>query len=146
MRKYDIYLLEKEVAYHYFGREQILYHFFVEAANPVPYLVETIEKQLHYITRSIPFFVFDYHLKQIDSNRKGYKIKKERHKLTVYSENSKAVLSNNGRQLTLVSTGKFDSETLIFEHLRNIDKTFLAIDIEGNSIGWLSPIKQAHYI
>ncbi|MGP4079745.1 sporulation inhibitor of replication protein SirA [Pseudalkalibacillus sp. R45] len=146
MRNYDIYLIEKEVAFHYFGREQVLYHFFVEASRPVPSLVEIIDRQYKYITRSIPFHVFDYHMNKIDSMQKGFKMKKEKQQLTIYSTGSRAVVTNKGRKLSLISTGSFEAETLVFEHLRRIESSFLAVDLEGNSIGWLSPIKQAHYI
>ncbi|WP_408011539.1 sporulation inhibitor of replication protein SirA [Pseudalkalibacillus sp. A8] len=146
MRNYDIYLIENEVASHYFGREQVLYHFFVEASHPVPSLVNIIERQYKYITRSIPYHVFDYHINKIDSMRKGFKIKKEDQQMTIYSTGSRAVVTNRGRKLKLISTGSFEAETLVFEHLRKIENSFLAVDLEGNSIGWLSPIKQAYYI
>ncbi len=146
MRKYEIFLLEDEVAYYYFGREQVLYQFFVEAVNPVPRLINTIERQLAYITKTIPNFVFDYELKMVDSMSKGFNLTKDVQKLVIYSNGSKAVLKKLDHQLTLISTGNFDAETLMFEHLRKVDKTFVAVDIEGNSIGWLSPVKQAHFI
>ncbi|WLD95254.1 sporulation inhibitor of replication protein SirA [Alkalihalobacillus sp. AL-G] len=146
MRNYDLYLIEEEVAYHYFGREQILYHFFVEATHPIPHLKETIERQLLYITKSIPFYVFDYQVKQIDALRKGYKMQKSRQEIILFSKTSKAVLRNNGRKLTLIAEGNYEAETLMFEHLRKLEASFLAINFEGKSIGWLSPLKQAHYI
>ncbi|MCF6137213.1 sporulation inhibitor of replication protein SirA [Alkalihalobacillus berkeleyi] len=138
--------MEKEVAYHYYGREQVLYHFFVEAVQPVPALIHTIDKQLHYITQVIPKVVFEFELKKIDSYRMRYNLKKESRKLMLSSEHSMVILEKKERKLTLISTGNFEAETLLFEHLRNVENTFIAINIEGNSIGWLSPIKQAHYI
>lgn len=146
MRKYEIFLLEDEVAYYYFGREQVLYQFFVEAVNPVPSLRDIIERQIAYITKAIPSFVFNYELKKVDSTSKGFNLKKDEQILIIYSDVSKAVLRKLDHQLTLISTGNFDAETLMFEHLRKVDKTFVAVDIEGNSIGWLSPVKQAHFI
>ncbi|WP_257350511.1 sporulation inhibitor of replication protein SirA [Pseudalkalibacillus decolorationis] len=146
MRKHDIYLIEKEVAFHYFGREQVLYHFFVEASDPAPHLKETIKKQLLYITKTIPFYVFDYHVKKIDALQKGYRLQRARQELTLYSKTSKAMLQNNGRNLSLISEGSYEAEILLFEHLRKVESSFLAINFEEEGVGWLSPVKQAHYI
>ncbi len=54
MRTYQLYLIEDEFASHYFGREHLFYRLFRQQEQAQGELKGIIEKQIQFITKSIP--------------------------------------------------------------------------------------------
>lgn len=54
MRHYELYLLEEQVARHYFGRETKLFQLFLEHADASLSQRLIIDKQIEYISKPLP--------------------------------------------------------------------------------------------
>lgn len=143
VRRYVIYLMEQDVAKNYFGKEEMLYQLFLEAENIVSPYHSIIKKQIRYITKEIP--LTDLHETLITELRhevKSYEAEKS-YEIHLAEYDSKAVLVLNRHHLSLYSYGAKEAETVIFEILRKIESSFLALDFKNSNYGWLNPIKKA---
>ncbi|MBU8907394.1 sporulation inhibitor of replication protein SirA [Desertibacillus haloalkaliphilus] len=146
MRRYEIYLMEEEVARHYFGQESKLFHLFLEKERASDTTRSIIEKQVNYITRPIPALQLQQLLKQSLKHRIDYYSYKDTHCLSLQPSLSIAEVNLFETKITLEAEGNFDAETIFFEVLRKFDPYFMAIDVKNFRYGWLNPIKQVKLI
>ncbi|WP_449540107.1 sporulation inhibitor of replication protein SirA [Ferdinandcohnia sp. Marseille-Q9671] len=147
MREYYIYLIEEEFATHYFGRESLIYHLFLEYNHSNQEKKEVLYKQIEFITRAIPTFRIQ---KKIESSLAHYSVYKQYHTnihtLEWNEFNSYAKLTITSEYIHLQSTGSYEAETAFFEILRKYDRCFLAMDFKSNKYGWLNPIKERKFV
>ncbi len=146
MRRYVIYLMEQDVAKNYFGKEEMLYQLFFEAENIVSPYHSIIKKQIHYVTKELP--LTDLHqtlLAELGHEVQSYEAKKS-YEIHLEEYGSKAVLVLNRNYLSLYSYGATEAETVIFEILRKVESSFLALDFKNSNYGWLNPIKKAELV
>lgn len=139
MRDYKIFLIEDEFADHYYGRETMIYHLFLEHKKTNNEKKKILTKQIDFITKPIPSIrihqVIEMNMKSI----KGYKKINNVHILDC--PNSTGRLSIHERFIHLESEGNFEAESLFFEILRKSERFFLAMDFHSDRFGWLTPIK-----
>ncbi len=142
MRRYVIYLLDREVAKNYIGKEKMLYQLFYEAENKISPYQSVVKKQIDYITREIPLNqLHQAFLSELKHVLKSYEPEKS-YEIQMDERMSRAVLIANRKHLSIYAYGSFDSEASFFETLRKMDSTFLAIDFKNYHYGWLNPLKR----
>ncbi|WP_088105198.1 sporulation inhibitor of replication protein SirA [Halalkalibacter urbisdiaboli] len=142
MRHYDLYLLEEEIARHYFGQESKLFHLFLERSKATIEQRLIIDKQVAYISKPLPSLLLQQKLKHALKFVANYQMKKQTHYVELHHPESCAELIIYENKLSLTSEGSLEAETLFFEVLRKIDPCFFAVNLEGYRFGWLNPIKQ----
>ncbi|MBD8068205.1 sporulation inhibitor of replication protein SirA [Bacillus sp. PS06] len=147
MRNYQIYLLEEEFASHYFGRESILYHLFLdhELSNHQD-KKQILKKQIDFVTRPIPNLKINQLIESSLKKFKSYTQTADGHSLQFQLPESDARMTISDRHITLVSNGNIEAETIFFELLRKYNPCFLAMDFEQNRYGWLNPIKERKFV
>lgn len=144
MRQYDIYLIEDEIARHYFGSEWKLYDLFLESKQVEEgKLRHVIQKQIRYVIRPIPLQKVAGRLMSKYRRLPGYKADRHRHMMSVPGDGSFARLELRPQKLSLASSGEYDAEASFFEALRQIEDHFLAVDYGRDRFGWLKPVKKA---
>ncbi|MGJ9381571.1 MULTISPECIES: sporulation inhibitor of replication protein SirA [Salipaludibacillus] len=141
MRRYDIILVNEEVAYMYNGMEKKLFHLFVENYYAKGILKTITDLQINYIKN-------DYHIDELDTflfealgKEDDYHYSFEKHilQLDKYKSYARLILSKN--KIILYADGSLDAETMFFEVLRNFRPYFLAISVQSKRYGWLKPIR-----
>lgn len=146
MREYHIYLIEEEFATHYFGRESLIYHLFLESNQTKHERKEILHKQIEFITRAIPHLRIQQKIEASLSHYSYYKHQGHIHTLEWNEFNSYAKLTIQTDYIQLQSTGSYEAETAFFEILRKYDRCFLAMDFSANKYGWLNPIKERKFV
>jgi len=149
MRRYDLYIIDDEVARDFFGKESKLNRLF-QAAFYEKQSEERLqlERQVNYITKTIPMFRIKTLLERALKEVSDYKLDSKDWELTLRSEDSRRVmcLQLDQKKCVLWSSGDLLTETLIFDKLREIDPYFLAVDRSNERCGWLRPIKTLRMI
>ncbi|MDV2685533.1 sporulation inhibitor of replication protein SirA [Alkalihalophilus lindianensis] len=146
MRHYQLYLLEEDVAQHYFGQESKLFHLFLERTMATPEQKAILEMQIDYISKPMPGLLLQQKILSAFSHLSTYTVYKHIHVLDLTHQESCAELLIQKQHLTLTSTGEIEAETMFFEVLRKIDPCFFAVNTEAHRFGWLSPIKQVKFV
>ncbi|WP_099355289.1 sporulation inhibitor of replication protein SirA [Fredinandcohnia onubensis] len=146
MREYHIYLIEEEFATHYFGRESLIYHLFLEHNQSNHERKEILNKQIDFITRAIPSLRIHQKIEGSLAHYSYYRRQSHMHTLEWNEFNSFAKLTIHNDSIHLESTGSFEAETAFFEILRKYDRCFLAMDFNANKYGWLNPIKERKFV
>ncbi|WP_416150741.1 sporulation inhibitor of replication protein SirA [Salipaludibacillus sp. HK11] len=144
MRKYEIVLMDEEVAYMYSGMEKKLYQLFHEHRHSKGLLKTITGHQIRYITKDYGQTNLDKYIYESFFHCKDYSYSENTHILTGMRDRSFAQLSLAPGKMTLISQGKIDAETSFFEVLRNYQSFFLAINYEKEKYGWLKPIPVMH--
>jgi hypothetical protein len=147
VRHYYIYLIEEEFASHYFGRESKIYHLFQDFhwTTVRSNHVDTLEKQINYITKPIPKLFIDQLLSSHLANRMDYQKVHNIHKVELKKNIGNATMIIKDRYIELSSNGSYEAETIFFEVLRKFDPCFLAMDLQDERYGWLNPIKERNF-
>lgn len=145
MRDYLIYLIEDEFAEYFYGRERKIVELFKAEKQSRGELLETIRKQINYITKPLPYL--DLH-KQLSYSveKREFFIKGKTYIKQSAHKRSRAELTIEDRVIHLQATGNYDSESFFFETLRKLDGRFLAMDLHRNHYGWVKPIKERKYV
>ncbi|WP_051348427.1 sporulation inhibitor of replication protein SirA [Peribacillus kribbensis] len=145
MRIYDLYLIEDDVARHYFGRERMLYNLFLDYSQSSGELREILQKQIQFITKPFNLLrlqrVLDQHIrnhKEFSGGKRVYSIEKN-------DGQSSAILAANDHEIKIESRGTLEAETEFFECLRKMESSFLALDLSNRRYGWLKPIKERKF-
>jgi hypothetical protein len=146
MRHYQLFLLEEDVAQHYFGQESKLFHLFLERTMASSEQKQIIDLQIEYISKPMPGLLLQQKMMAAFSNLSSYKVNKHIHVLDLAQPESCAELLIHKEHLSLTSTGEIEAETMFFEVLRKIDPCFFAINFETHRFGWLNPIKQVKFV
>ncbi|RXI97914.1 sporulation inhibitor of replication protein SirA [Anaerobacillus alkaliphilus] len=146
MRHYYIYLLKPEIASNYFGKEWLIYQLFVEGETAKKDLRTIAQKQINYISGTIPTLQIKKNLDKALRIRNDFYVLKEHYYIDIKALESKAVLKDHGNMLTISASGSYQAETVFFEVLRQINPAFFAMDFENRNYGWLNPVKQVNYI
>ncbi len=146
MRKYDIYLINEEVAQHYFGQESKLFHLFLDETRALDEKKDIIKKQIEYISKPIPVVELQHQFLQAFKHRTDYFFFNQAHRIQISEPNSKAQLVIFSNYIHIVSDGSFEAETMFFEVMRKISPSFFALDVSTYRYGWLNPIKQVKLV
>jgi hypothetical protein len=146
LREYTIYWIEEEFAHYYFGREGMFYRLFAESNEAKGELESVLSMQVNYITKPIPSIQFNQFIKNEMKHRTSYRLTKEGHTVNVENGNSRACLSVAERNITLLTSGKYEAEMMFFELLKKWDPRFLAVDFTQTRFGWISPRKQRKFV
>jgi hypothetical protein len=146
MRHYYIYLLKPEVAASYFGKEWLIFQLFTEGHTGNKETQEIVNKQIKYITGTIPSLQIRKSLEKSLRIRNDFNVINEHYYLDIKALNSKAVLKDYGNLITISTSGSYQAETVFFEVLRKVNSCFFAVDFENKNYGWLNPVKQVNYI
>ncbi|MFN7250733.1 MAG: sporulation inhibitor of replication protein SirA [Anaerobacillus sp.] len=146
MRHYYIYLLKPEIATSYFGKEWLIYQLFVDGETVKGELRTLVEKQIKYISGTIPTLKVKKYLEKTLKSRTDFYVLNDHFYLDNKALDSKAVLKDHGSMLTVTASGSYQAETIFFEVLRQINPAFFAMDFENRNYGWLNPVKQVNYI
>lgn len=141
VRNYDIYLIEEEFADFFYGRESKFMELFTASPQKMGELYQIIQKQIHYITKPLPYLRLHQHISACIENN-NYYIKGKVYVSSHPDGNEGAELRIEKRNLHLHSWGGYTSESIFFEVLRKFDGRFLAMDIDNNRYGWLKPLKE----
>jgi hypothetical protein len=139
MREYVVYLITKEVAESYYGKENKLFQLFLEEQRASGIHKKILGKQIKYITSLLAIHQLEEHLwTQLNH---AYKWKYEDYAYTLESDKSSVRVEMHDRHLHLYSIGNLEGETVIFEALRKFEHHFLAMDFRLKKFGWLTPFK-----
>ncbi len=144
MRRYDLYIVEDEVAKAYFGKETKLIQLFSEAIHAEdPEQLIQIEKQIDFITKQLPIFRLETLMKRALPETEAYTvtIQDQEWLLKSTKEDSVARLIIKESHCELWSSGSLLAEAVLFEKLRAVEPYFLAVDRTNERCGWLRPIK-----
>ncbi|WEG11530.1 sporulation inhibitor of replication protein SirA [Pullulanibacillus sp. KACC 23026] len=145
MRHYDIFIIKEEVREAYTGKEALLAQLFSEAFHTTdPNERCQLEKQIDFITETIPVFRMESLLKRRLKEQIGYTSLAGEQVIMLESnhQESHSRLEIKERQLTLKSSGSLLTETLLFEVCRSIQPDFFAVDRTGERSGWLRATKK----
>jgi hypothetical protein len=139
MREFYIYLITKEVAHSYYGKETKLFQLFFEEQRSTGISKNILEKQISYITSFISISQLEEHFWEQLSEKNNWRFEGQTY--TLQCKNSTVRLELTDRYLHIYSIGNFEAETIIFEALRQFEPYFLAMDYGERKFGWLSPFK-----
>ncbi|MBM7094280.1 sporulation inhibitor of replication protein SirA [Bacillus sp. H-16] len=146
MRTYEIYLINEEVAFIYYGFEGKLFHLFKEHHEAVTPLKDITKRQVSYIQKPYDYLELNAWLIRRFNNQKGYKNERWVHTFISDNEESQAVLTVQKEKLTIKSRGTFEAETRFFDTLKEFDDFFLAVDYDREKYGWLRPLKSLRIV
>ncbi|TLS37427.1 sporulation inhibitor of replication protein SirA [Pseudalkalibacillus caeni] len=143
MRHYVIYLVKKDIACDYVGKEPTLYQLFCDekkhSGSPKQHL---LTRQIEYITNPIPIQLIEKAISKELGDFRSYEYRRGGHSLCIKQSKSNATLFVNKRYINLYANGNYEAETIFFEVLRKIEASFLAVNFQSEQFGWLNPIKQ----
>lgn len=146
MRTYQIYLIEDEFAHHFFGRERLFFNLFLEYIQTTGTLRGILQKQIEYVTKTIPKQQVEKVIKQQMKKKNNFLFQNGEY----YIENSnginRATLLINDHVLVVKAEGNYVAETVFFECIRKCGTSFLAIDFDHERFGWLKPIKERNFV
>ena len=147
MRTYQIYLIEDEFAQHFFGRERLFFNLFLEYIQTTGPLRNIIQKQIEFVTKTIPKQQLESTIMQQIQKKKNFHFLNEEY----YLENNKngssrAILLIHDDVLVVKAEGNYVAETAFFECIRKCGASFLAIDFDHERFGWLKPIKERKFV
>ncbi len=147
MRTYQIYLIEDEFAQHFFGRERLFFNLFLEYIQTTGPLRNILQKQIRFVTQTIPKQQLQSVIKQQILKKKNFRFLNGEY----YLENntngySRAILLIHDDVLIVKSEGNYVAETAFFECIRKCGASFLAIDFDHEQFGWLKPIKERKFV
>lgn len=145
MRNYQIFLIEEEFAHHYYGREKLFFNLFLEYIHSSGKLRDILQKQIEYITKSIPVVRLEDAFAQRVKMNQSLLSHNGKYFLK-YKNNSQASLIMDKYHLSLTAEGDYEAETAFFECLRKCESSFLALDYENIKYGWLKPIKERKFV
>ncbi len=145
MRIYQLYLVKEQLAAYYFGKENKFFRLFKEYASSSGEKKKILEKQINFITQSIPRQELHQYIQKYFYENNQYS--READCYFIRDGNlSQASLEIFDHRLVLTSTGNYYAETIFFEALRKYESSFLAIDLYNNQFGWLRPIKKRKFV
>lgn len=145
MRTYQLYLIEKEFASHYFGKEKVIYQLFKEFNDAIGEQKNILQKQINFITKPIQVLKIHQYISQCLPKNKFVYTEKGTYYLEM-GKNCYAELDIQGKRLIIHSSGHYEAETAFFEVLRKVEPSFLAIDFGNQHCGWLKPIKERKFV
>ncbi|MGM0844648.1 MAG: sporulation inhibitor of replication protein SirA [Bacillota bacterium] len=146
MKSYRLYWIEDEIADFFYGRERSFYNLFLEERISTEKMQETVRKQIHYITKPIPFLPFNRALSQALSAKREYSQYDNKYYIESPCGKNTSRISVLDRYIEVELQGHSDWEAYIFELLRKLDGRLLAIDLDREHFGWLKPIKVRKYV
>ncbi|WP_456271437.1 sporulation inhibitor of replication protein SirA [Bacillus sp. AK031] len=146
MKSYRLYWIEDEIADYFYGRERSFFNLFLDGTRCSGELKEIINKQIHYVTKPIPFLPFNRSIAQALANRRDYIQQDNKYYIESPCGNNTAVIEVLDNMIGVELTGHSDWEAYIFELLRKLDGRLLAIDLNNEQFGWLKPIKVRKYV
>jgi Icc-related predicted phosphoesterase len=145
MKYWEIYYIKADVASQYFGQEVKLYRLFEERAQCNAELGAIIDKQIDYITVSIPTTEMQRKLNQELHHDKYYRTDGEKHYIEKDRCSSQLEIGLKKIQI-ITSLGLCDTETVFFEIIRKYAANFFAVDVQMRHFGWLNPIKEVKFL
>ncbi|WP_421384804.1 sporulation inhibitor of replication protein SirA [Bacillus salacetis] len=146
MKFYRLYWIEDEIADYFYGRERSFYNLFHESMFADGFMEEVVKRQIHYITRSIPFLPYNRAISQALAAKRDVIQNDNEFYIESSCGKNTAKIRVMDRYIGVEVEGHSDWEAYIFELLRKLDGRLLAIDIENEQFGWLKPIKVRNYI
>ncbi|MBH0167836.1 MAG: sporulation inhibitor of replication protein SirA [Bacillota bacterium] len=139
MREFYIYLITKEVAHSYYGKENKLFQLFFEEQRSNGISKTILQKQISYITSLLSVSQLEKHFWNQLNDKQEWRSEGETYSLTCKDSIVRIELTD--QYIHLYSIGNFEAETVIFEALRQYEPYFLAMDYGERKFGWLSPFK-----
>ncbi|KZE65969.1 hypothetical protein AWM68_06205 [Fictibacillus phosphorivorans] len=139
MREFYIYLITKEVAHSYYGKENKLFQLFFEEQRSTGIFKTILQKQVCYITKLLSASQLEKHLWESLSGTYNWRLEGETYSLSCKESTIRLEICD--QYIHLYSIGNFEAETIIFEALRHYNSYFLAMDYGERKYGWLSPFK-----
>lgn len=146
MRKYQLYLIEDEFASHYFGRERMFFKLFHDNQHSSGDLKIIMEKQIDYITKTIPALRIHQLVHQQLGKMKSFKVEEGICSIEMSGKLSTAKMKIRDGCVRVEAQGNYEAETIFFEVLRKCEPSFLALDLEHERFGWLKPIKERKFV
>ncbi|MEK5267743.1 MULTISPECIES: sporulation inhibitor of replication protein SirA [unclassified Heyndrickxia] len=145
MRSYSIYLIKEEFAQYYYGRERMFFNLFHQYAHVSGSLKNVLSRQIHYITKQIPLLPVHHVLQPLFSDTINM-TKTGACQLLSKKEEQVLEVTIEERMLRLNVSGSYDTETAVFEILRNFKGNLLAIDYDHKRYGWIKPVKERKFV
>ncbi len=140
MRKYDFYLIHDSFARFYYRREYFFYNLFKQyKTTDNPRLLQTLSKQIEFITKGIPVLKIQQQLLKQLQKRKDVNVKNSI--FYVDNDSGSASFHIHNKKCILKASGSIDLDMIFMEALRKSDFNFFAIDTDNGRFGWVKPIK-----
>lgn len=143
MRTCEIYVIKREVAECFYGREDKIFRLFQQYEQCSSTLKAIIEKQIEYITEPVPVMKIQHAVKKHLMVQTGYKEGYFKYFIELPKSKGKLVISL--KKLVIISEGTLDAEMTFFEAIRKIQLPFIAIDLKNERYGWLHPLKDLNF-
>ncbi|WP_185819627.1 sporulation inhibitor of replication protein SirA [Salibacterium salarium] len=140
MTRYQLTIITKEVALHYYQSEDKLYRLFLDYHNAYKWARPVLEKQIRYVTEMFLYNTF------IDTMRKdlrsiGFHEEIERGGYAFYSNTSHSKIYMQERCMIFEHNGSAKEEWEVFDCLKKISPYIFAVNIDKGAFGWLKPLK-----
>lgn len=140
MTRYQLVVLKKEIALHYYQSEDKLFRLFLDYHNAYDWAQPVLEKQIRYITEKInvpewnrlvhgPLRDIGYHGTSIGSG------------LFYQSPRTESSLRVDERVVWFNRLGGPEEEWKVFDCLKRLSPCVFAVNIERSAYGWLKPLK-----
>lgn len=137
MDNYDVYWIKKEVAYHYFQRNSVLYQFIKEYKQKSDR--PDLKRQFEYITRTFPINKLANHIIEI-YQKCNIEIKGSTNSLEIIDNRYNIALHMNEKHLEFRCKTLFDAEQLLLPVLRSFHPFLFIMCEEMDNYGWITPI------
>ncbi|RSL32760.1 sporulation inhibitor of replication protein SirA [Salibacterium salarium] len=140
MSRYQLTIITKEVALHYYQSEDKLYRLFLDYHKAYDWARPVLEKQIRYVTETFLYNGF------IDTIRKdlqsiGFKEELRNGEYFFYSKHSCSKIHMHKRYIIFEHNGSVKEEWEVFDCLKNISPYIFAVNIKKGAFGWLKPLK-----
>lgn len=139
MRTYNIYIINEEFANYYYGRERMFYDLFKDFNESHQIRKEILEKQITYITDSIPSLRIHTSLMKHLQKLNTFFFEKGTYHLV--ERDGKATLDIFNRYIQLQAFGNIEPELKFMDVLATFNYHFYAVDLENERFGWVKPYK-----
>jgi hypothetical protein len=138
---YWIYLMKEDVASDYCKQGEKIVSLFRDYQRASGSLKEIIGKQIHYITKPVPFSLIHEILHQQFLGTLEFKVEKNMYILKSDSQEEAFLLLKN-RRLMLIASENSDIIFPIFRTLSMVSSSFFAVDLYLRHHQWMTEIEE----
>ncbi|SFE37324.1 sporulation inhibitor of replication protein SirA [Alteribacillus iranensis] len=140
MNRYQLVIIQKEVALHYYQSEEKLFRLFLDYHKAYDWAQPVLEKQIHYITEDIKRRDWKRYIHEPLKNI-GYNSTSMGEGLFYQSLKTESSLKVTNQSIWFHHEGDVKEEWKVFDCLKSLSPCMFAVNIDRNTYGWLKPMK-----
>lgn len=143
MNEYVIYWIKKEIAYHFFHKNDILYRFLVAYTNNLH--DQQLARQYEYITKKFPYWELLSHIKKYADDH-TISIEHIGQAIELYKDDHYIALRIDNKKITIYCYTLHCAEKIIFPMLRLFHPLLFIMSNNVQKFGWISPFVKSEQI